>query len=80
MTQILLIRHAVNDFVKTGKLAGWTPGVHLNEEGQAQAVALGKRLADTPIDYLYASPLERTMETAEAIRQAPYNPHHPAND
>jgi probable phosphomutase (TIGR03848 family) len=72
MTQILLIRHAVNDFVKTGKLAGWTPGVHLNEEGQAQAQALGKRLADTPIDFLYASPLERTMETAEAIRQ-----HHP---
>lgn len=69
MTQILLIRHAVNDFVKTGKLAGWTPGVHLNEEGQAQAAALGKRLAETPIDYLYASPLERTMETAEAIRQ-----------
>src|SRR5690349_6466618 len=69
MTQILLIRHAVNDFVKTGKLAGWTPGVHLNEEGQAQAAVLGKRLADTPIDVLYASPLERTMETAEAIRQ-----------
>lgn len=72
MTQILLIRHAVNDFVKTGKLAGWTPGVHLNDEGKAQAEALGKRLIDTPIDYLYASPLERTMETAEAIRQ-----HHP---
>ncbi len=72
MTQILLIRHAVNDFVKTGKLAGWTPGVHLNEEGQAQATALGKRLADTPIDILFASPLERTMETAEAIRL-----HHP---
>ncbi len=69
MTQILLIRHAVNDFVKTGKLAGWTPGVHLNEEGQSQAMALGKRLADTPIDVLYASPLERTMETAEAIRK-----------
>lgn len=72
MTQLLLIRHAVNDFVKTGKLAGWTPGVHLNDEGQAQAAALGKRLADAPIKHLYASPLERTMETAEAIRQ-----HHP---
>ena len=64
MTQILLIRHAVNDFVKTGKLAGWTPGVHLNDEGKAQAEALGKRLAQVPIKYLYASPLERTMETA----------------
>jgi probable phosphomutase (TIGR03848 family) len=69
MTQILLVRHAVNDFVKTGKLAGWTPEVHLNDEGKAQAEALGKRLADVPIQHLYASPLERTMETAEAIRQ-----------
>jgi probable phosphoglycerate mutase len=72
MTHLLLIRHAVNDFVKTGKLAGWTPEVHLNDEGKAQAEALGKRLADAPIKFLYASPLERTMETAEAIRQ-----HHP---
>jgi broad specificity phosphatase PhoE len=72
MTQILLIRHATNDFVKTGKLAGWTPDVHLNEEGQAQAAALGKRLADAPLQQLYSSPLERTMETAEAVRA-----HHP---
>ena len=67
MTTILLIRHAVNDFVKSGKLAGWTPGVHLNEEGQAQAAALGKRLAAAPIQHIYASPLERTMQTASAI-------------
>ncbi len=69
MTHILLIRHAVNDFVKTGKLAGWTPGVHLNDEGAAQAQALGNRLIGIPLKALYASPLERTMETAEAIRQ-----------
>ncbi len=67
MTTILLIRHAVNDFVKTGKLAGWTPGVHLNEEGQAQAEALGLRLADVPLDHIYTSPIDRTMETAQAI-------------
>ncbi len=72
MTHFLLIRHAVNDFVKTGKLAGWTPEVHLNDEGKAQAEALGKRLAHVPLQQLYASPLERTVETAEAIRQ-----HHP---
>jgi probable phosphoglycerate mutase len=72
MTHILLIRHAVNDFVKTGKLAGWTPEVHLNDEGKAQAEALGKRLADVPIKFLYSSPLERTLETAQAICQ-----HHP---
>jgi probable phosphoglycerate mutase len=67
MTQVLLIRHAVNDYVKTGKLAGWTPEVHLNDEGRAQAAALGQRLASAPLAALYASPLERTMETAQAI-------------
>lgn len=72
MTTILLIRHAVNDFVNTGKLAGWTPGVHLNQAGQAQAAALGRRLAAVPIHHLYASPIDRTMETAKAIAQ-----HHP---
>lgn len=72
MTTILLIRHAENDYVKTGRLAGWTPGVHLNEHGKLQAEALGQRLADVPIKQLYSSPLERTVETAQAIQQ-----HHP---
>jgi probable phosphoglycerate mutase len=72
MTTILLVRHAVNDYVKTGKLAGRLPGIHLNDEGQAQAEALGARLADSPIKQLYASPLDRTMETAAAIQA-----HHP---
>jgi len=67
MTTVLLIRHAVNDWVKTGKLAGWKPGIHLNAEGEAQARALGARLADRPLQAIYASPLERTVETAEAI-------------
>ncbi|TVR22471.1 MAG: MSMEG_4193 family putative phosphomutase [Anaerolineaceae bacterium] len=73
MTTILLIRHAVNDYVKTGRLAGWTPGVHLNEDGERQAAALGERLADAPLRAIYASPLERTVQTAQAIQQ--YHPH-----
>lgn len=67
MTRLLLIRHAVNDWVKTGKLAGWTPNVHLNEDGKQQAIALGERLAKTKFEAIYSSPLERTMETAQAI-------------
>ena len=73
MTTILLIRHAVNDFVTTGKLAGRMAGVHLNEYGVAQAEALGKRLAEAPLRCVYSSPIERTMETADAIVR-----HHPA--
>lgn len=66
MTLLLLIRHGVNDWVH-GRLAGWTPGVHLNEEGQRQAAALAARLTLLPIDAIYASPLDRTIETAQPI-------------
>ena len=67
MTRILLIRHGANDAHKKGVLTGWTPGVHLNPEGRAQAKALAQRLASTLIEAVYASPLERTLETAEII-------------
>lgn len=69
MTQLLLIRHAVNDWVGKNRLAGWTPGVHLNEEGRRQAEALAQRLAGVELKAVYSSPLERTMETAEIIAQ-----------
>src|SRR6185369_13499978 len=67
MTLLLLIRHGENEFVKTGKLPGHIPGVHLNERGQKQAQALGEALKDVPIKAIYSSPLERAMETAEPI-------------
>ncbi len=68
-TIIILVRHAENDWVKTGKLAGRTPGVHLNEHGRKQAEALGERLASKQIRAIYSSPLERAQETAAAIAQ-----------
>lgn len=67
MTLLLLIRHGENEYVKTGKMAGRIPGVHLNEKGQKQAHALGEALKDAPIKAIYSSPLERAMETAEPI-------------
>lgn len=69
MTTFLFIRHAVNDYVKKGRLAGHTPGVRLSSEGRSQARALAERLADAPIQQLYSSPLVRTMETARAIQK-----------
>jgi probable phosphomutase (TIGR03848 family) len=66
---LLLIRHAANDWLGE-RLAGWTPDVHLNEEGRAQASALAQRLADVPLDALYCSPLERTLETAQPLADA----------
>jgi len=64
--QLMLVRHAQNDWVGD-RLAGWTPGVHLNEKGRQQAQVLGERLAHLPITAIYSSPLERAVETAQAI-------------
>jgi probable phosphomutase (TIGR03848 family) len=65
-TTLLLVRHALNDWVGD-KLAGWTPNVHLNDKGRAQAQALAERLADRPIAAVYSSPLERAVETAQIV-------------
>ncbi len=71
-TTVLLIRHGDNDWTESHKLAGRIPNVHLNEYGRQQVEALGNRLAQRKLEAIYASPLERTMETAQAIAQ-----HHP---
>jgi probable phosphomutase (TIGR03848 family) len=70
MSTLLLIRHGENDYVKTGKMAGRIPGVHLNERGQKQAQALGDALKDVPLKAIYSSPLERAMETSDPIAKA----------
>lgn len=70
MPLLLLIRHGENDFVKTHKMAGRLSGVHLNEKGQKQAEALAEALKDVPLKAVYASPLERAMETAKPIAES----------
>ncbi len=70
MPLLLLIRHGENEYVKTGKMAGRLPGVHLNEKGQKQAQTLGDALKDVPIKAIYSSPLERAIETAAPIASA----------
>jgi probable phosphomutase (TIGR03848 family) len=69
VTTLVLVRHATT--AATGKrLGGWTPGVHLDAPGRAQAAATAERLAHLPIAAVYASPLERTQETAKVIARA----------
>jgi len=68
---ILLVRHGKTP--TTGKvLPGRAPGLHLSEEGRAQADAVAERIAALGDDSgrpaaVYASPLERTTETAKPI-------------
>ena len=67
MTTVLLVRHGVTDANNSGVLAGWSPGVHLADKGREQAAALATRLANVPVAAVVSSPLERCVETAEAL-------------
>jgi probable phosphomutase (TIGR03848 family) len=69
LTRILLVRHATNDYIDAGRLAGRVPGVHLNDRGRAEAQAVAERLASAPLVAVYSSPLERAMETAGPIAE-----------
>ena len=66
MTTVLLVRHGLT--ATTGHaLTGWTPGIPLDDRGQAQAAALAGRLAPLPLAAIVSSPLERCVQTASAI-------------
>lgn len=69
MTQLVfLIRHASAEY-RPGKLYGWTPGVHLSPTGRDEAKRLAERLEPVRLAGIYSSPLERCLETAEAIAE-----------
>src|SRR5437588_5221577 len=69
-TVVILVRHG--ETPTTGKLLpGQARGLHLSETGQAQARTVADRLARLKkVDAVYASPLERTRETAAPIAKA----------
>ena len=66
MTTVYLVRHAVTPDTGT-KLTGWMEGVHLTDEGKAQAESTADLLADVPLKAIYTSPIDRTIETARVI-------------
>ena len=70
MTTVFLVRHGRSHANTAGILAGWSPEVHLDEVGLAQVGSLATRLAALRLSGIVASPLERTVETAEAILDA----------
>jgi broad specificity phosphatase PhoE len=65
-TTIHLVRHGEVENPK-GVIYGRLPGYNLSERGKRQAQAAADRLADRDIGAIWASPLERAQETAEAI-------------
>ena len=73
-TLVLLVRHGLTP--TTGKsLPGRAKGLHLADTGRKQAVDAADRIAalatdGRTVDAVYASPLERTRETAAPIAAA----------
>jgi probable phosphomutase (TIGR03848 family) len=69
-TLVLLVRHGRTPTTGT-TLPGRAPGLHLSDEGLAQAEAAAARIAGLKaVAAVYASPLERARETAAPIARA----------
>ncbi len=67
-TVVCLVRHGTT--ATTGKvLPGQARGLHLSDQGLAEAAKAAESLSCLKVSALYASPLERTRETALAISE-----------
>ena len=63
---LLLVRHGETAWNREGRYQGRTDTA-LSESGEAQARALGARLAGLPIQIAICSPLTRTRRTAQGV-------------
>ena len=70
-TRVYLVRHGATELSTEDRFAG-AVDVLLSDAGRDQAQRLGKRLAPEPIAVAFASPMQRTMETAR-LAIAPHN-------
>ncbi|MFE0041458.1 histidine phosphatase family protein [Streptomyces sp. NPDC059015] len=70
MATLILVRHGRSTANTAGVLAGWTPGIALDERGTAQAAALPARLAAIPLAAAVTSPLQRCRETLQPLLDA----------
>lgn len=66
MTLFYLVRHG--EHALQGRIiAGRTNGIGLSPEGRVETEAVAERFAGEKIDAIYASPLDRTRETAAIL-------------
>lgn len=67
MTRILLVRHGHVDWIAPERFRGRAE-LPLSKQGQQQARALARRIADTwKVEAIYTSPLSRCIDTGAAI-------------
>jgi broad specificity phosphatase PhoE len=62
---IYLVRHATPDWSRTDIRYDIPPGPPLTPQGQSEATQLGEFLRSAQVQRIFASPLERTQQTAQ---------------
>ena len=67
MTTFLLLRHAHSSANEKGLLAGQLTGIGLSKIGIEQSDGLVKNFADSRIDRIISSPLQRCLETVTPL-------------
>lgn len=65
-TRVFLVRHGATVLTAEDRFAG-SINVPLSDEGREQAQRLALRLSDEPVAAVYASPLDRAMDTARIL-------------
>ena len=65
-TRLYLVRHGATPLTAEDRFSG-AENVHLSDEGRRQVDQLARRLMDDRLDAIFASPLDRTMETASIL-------------
>ncbi len=69
MIKVILVRHAETEWNKIRRIQGSASDTPLSENGVHQAKGLALRLKTEKIDAIYSSPLQRALQTAQAIAQ-----------
>src|SRR4029077_1908962 len=65
-TRLFLVRHGATQLTAEDRFSG-SAGVDLSDEGRQQADPRATRLSEEALSAVYASPLSRTLETAEIL-------------
>lgn len=66
LSRVFLVRHGATALTEEDRFAG-SSDVSLSEEGRRQVAGLAERLKTESLDAIYASPLQRTMDTARIL-------------
>ena len=70
MQNFYIFRHGETNLNKEGRFQGQSINPPLNEDGEQQAIALKQMFEQIPLEIIYSSPLQRAMQTAQAVADA----------